>query len=178
MKTLIALLALLTITGQTLQLFPDMTAEGLDGKKVNIPSSTKGKYTLIGIAWSKKAQTSLQTWYQPAYWKFIYKPEKNSVLAEEPYDINLYMIVAFTGSNQSLYGEGVKEIKSKTDAIYQPYVLTWKGDFKPIQQQLKLDKPDEPWFFLLDEQGNIVWQDYGAYSEAKMEMIESFLEEE
>ena len=36
--------------------FPDMTAETIDDKKVSLPLDVKGKYTLLGLAYSKKSE--------------------------------------------------------------------------------------------------------------------------
>ena len=45
------------------------------GKLVDLPNDTKGKYTLLGLAFSKKSEDDLNTWVEPVYWKFIDKPE-------------------------------------------------------------------------------------------------------
>jgi alkyl hydroperoxide reductase subunit AhpC len=36
--------------------FPEMIAETVDDKKVNLPQDVKGKYTLLGLAYSKKSE--------------------------------------------------------------------------------------------------------------------------
>ena len=36
------------------KMFPDMEAETVEDKKINLPTDTKGKYTLLGLAYSKK----------------------------------------------------------------------------------------------------------------------------
>ncbi|HNR73963.1 MAG TPA: hypothetical protein PKM03_07045, partial [Cyclobacteriaceae bacterium] len=51
--------------------FPDMEAETVEDKKVNLPADTKGKYTLLGLAYSKKSEDELNTWFSPIYNKFV-----------------------------------------------------------------------------------------------------------
>ena len=48
----VALVAILTVSfiAKKGQMFPTMETKTIDDKKVTIPSSTKGKYTLIGIS--------------------------------------------------------------------------------------------------------------------------------
>ncbi|NJN42976.1 MAG: hypothetical protein HC811_12850 [Flammeovirgaceae bacterium] len=38
--------------------FPDMEAETVDDVKVILPEDTKGKYTLLGLAYSKNRRTN------------------------------------------------------------------------------------------------------------------------
>jgi hypothetical protein len=45
--------------------FPDMEAETAEDKKVNLPTDTKGKYTLLGLAYSKKSEDELNYMVQP-----------------------------------------------------------------------------------------------------------------
>ena len=54
-------------------LFPGMECEDYNGKAVNLPVDTKGKYTLLCIAFSTAAEPDLKTWINPIYNKFIGK---------------------------------------------------------------------------------------------------------
>jgi hypothetical protein len=71
--------------------FPQMHAHKLDEKGVVLPDETKGKYTLLGLAYSKEAEKDLITWYQPVYETFIFK-DKGGAFEVESYDVNLYFI--------------------------------------------------------------------------------------
>ena len=46
-------------------IFPEMVCEDYNGKAVNIPVDTKGKYTLVCCAFSTAAETDLKTWINP-----------------------------------------------------------------------------------------------------------------
>ena len=53
--------------------FPSITGESLKNKMIELPKAAKGKYCLIGMASSQKAEGDLQTWMQPVYQsKYIY----------------------------------------------------------------------------------------------------------
>ena len=57
--------------GQIGNEFPEMEAESLTNQMVNIPADISGKYTLIGLAYSKKSEKDLKTWFNPTYNQFI-----------------------------------------------------------------------------------------------------------
>src|SRR5690606_37829932 len=54
---LLFLTPLLSGAQVTGKVFPSMTAETIDDEEVALPESTKGKYTLIGLAYSKKSES-------------------------------------------------------------------------------------------------------------------------
>jgi len=79
------------------KIFPDMEAETIEDNKVKLPDNVKGKYTLLGLAYSKKSEDELNSWFQPVFQKFI---QKNKGLFEGfGYDVNVYFIPMFTGIN-------------------------------------------------------------------------------
>lgn len=158
-------------------LFPSLIAENLDGKSINIPNDTKGKYTLVGLAYSQKSQQDLQTWFQPIYETFIAKPNKPA-LFDDSYDVNLHLILMFTGSNEGMLGAAKKKMQKELDPELKPYVLLYKGDVKKYKETLSLNDPDKPYFFVLNGEGKVVHKESGAYTEAKLEKIESILDSE
>src|SRR5215467_3076999 len=82
--------------------FPSMTAETVDDKKVNLPQDTKGKYTLLGLAYSKKSEDELNTWLNPVYSTFIQK--QTGMIQGFSYDVNVYFVPMFTGVNAAAAG--------------------------------------------------------------------------
>ena len=85
--------------GQEIKVFPDLTGTTVNDSIVTIPDNTKGKYTLIGLAFSKKSEASLETWLQPAFYKFIEPKLVKSPFASFTYDVNIYFVPMFTGIN-------------------------------------------------------------------------------
>ena len=59
------------VTGK---IFPALEAETVEDKKVKLPLDTKGKYTLLGLAYSKKSEEDLNSWFQPVFEKFLEEP--------------------------------------------------------------------------------------------------------
>ncbi len=158
-------------------MFPNLEGESLTNQPLVIPNDTKGKTTLIGVAYSKKSEQDLKTWFNPVYQTFIHKP-KNPGLFHTSYDVNVYFVPMFTGVKKAAYKTVMKKMKAKTDPKLVPHVLFYKGELKKYKQELDFKKKDVPYFFVLDESGKIVYATSGSFSDTKMEEIESFVEEE
>lgn len=154
--------------------FPSMTAETVDDKKVGLPESVQGKYTLIGLAYSKKSESELNSWFQPVFGKFIQKT--NGLFSGFSYDVNVYFVPMFTGVNAAATGTAKRKAAKNIDPQLLPYVLFYKGALKAYKAALDFEKKDVPYFFVLDPQGKIVYATSGKYSEAKMEAIEENIE--
>ena len=150
--------------------FPDLSGENLDGKKISIPKDTKGKSTIIALAYSKDAEEYLNSWLTPAYDKFIGKTEIMS------YDVNLYFVPMFTGAKAASADAAKQKIKKDADPELLPYILIYKGDLDKYKTTLQMDKKDVPYIFVLDKDGKIVYSTSGAYSDAKMDAIEDHLD--
>lgn len=158
------------------KIFPSISGETAVDKKVTIPTDTKGKFTLIGMAYSKAAEDELKTWYQPVYSTFIEKPKPG--LFNESYDVNLYFIPMFTGLNQAATEVAKKKAKQGIDSKLLPYIVFYKGELKQYKEQLEFEKKDTPYFFVLDQDGKIVFATSGKYSDDKLEKIEEVLSAE
>jgi hypothetical protein len=160
------------VVGKT---FPDMQAETVEDKKVNLPQDVKGKYTLLGLAYSKKSEDELNTWFQPVFQKFI---QKNKGLFEGfGYDVTVYFVPMFTGINAAATGTAKKKALKNIDPNLLPYILFYKGDIKPYKEALDFEKLVVPYFFVLDKEGKILYATSGGYSEKKMDAVEAVLEE-
>lgn len=180
-KVIVLSVAALSIFGYSFQLatgkiFPDLAGEKLDGAKVILPKDTKGKFTLLGLAYSQKSQDDLQTWLQPVYNTFIAKPS-GQVLFDESYDVNVYFIPMFTGANESAYSPMKKKFQ-EIDKELKPHILFYKGEISVYKKELSLEDKDKPYFFVLDKTGKIIYETSGAYSDEKMEKIEELVDEE
>lgn len=156
------------------KVFPDMTAETVEDKKVHLPESVKGKYTLIGLAYSKKSEGELNSWFQPVFGKFIQKA--NGLFSGFSYDVNVFFIPMFTGINAAATGTAKKKAAENIDPQLLPYLLFYKGDLKTYKNALDFEKKDVPYFFVLNPEGKIVYATSGNYSDEKMEAIESAIE--
>lgn len=154
--------------------FPEMVAETVDDKKVTLPLDVSGKYALIGLAYSKKSEDELNSWFSPIFNKFIRKPE--GMMAGMGYDMNVYFVPMFTGVNAAATGTAKKKALKNTDPQLLPYILFYKGELKKYKEALDFERRDIPYFFILDPEGKIIYAMSGAYSEAKMDALEEVIE--
>ncbi|MEM6829228.1 MAG: hypothetical protein AAGA66_03875 [Bacteroidota bacterium] len=156
--------------------FPSMEAESLTNEFVNIPKDLSDKHSVIGLAYSKKSENYLKTWFEPAYNQFIYKPEKPSVFSIS-YDIHCFFVPMFTGAKRPAYQGVMKKMKKTIDKRLLPNVLFYKGQLKEYKKSLNFEGKDVPYFFVLNPDGKIVYATSGRYTERKMQEIVNALDE-
>jgi hypothetical protein len=156
------------------KMFPDMAAETVEDKIVKLPQEAKGKFTLLGLAYSKKSEAELNSWFEPVFQKFIQK--SNGLLSGFGYDVNVYFVPMFTGINAAATGTAKRKALKNIDPQLLPYVLFYKGDLKPYKEALDFEKKDIPYFFVLDADGKIIYATSGPYTEGKMDEIEGVIE--
>lgn len=155
--------------------FPDMEAETAEDKKVNLPTDTNGKYTLLGLAYSKKSEDELNTWFSPIYNKFVKKA--TGMMAGMGYDVNVYFVPMFTGVNAAATGTAKRKAIKNVDPVLLPNILFYKGELKTYKEALDFEKKDIPYFFVLDADGKIVYATSGRFSEDKLDEIEESIED-
>lgn len=155
--------------------FPAMVAETVDEKKVNLPGDVKGKYTLLGLAYSKKSEEELNSWFNPVFGKFIQK--SNGMMSSFGYDVNVYFVPMFTGVNAAATGTAKKKAIKNIDPQLLPYILFYKGELKTYKEALDFERRDIPYFFVLDPEGKIVYATSGAYTEKKMDEVEESIQD-
>lgn len=156
------------------KLFPAMEAETVEDKKIKLPDNVKGKYTLLGLAYSKKSEDELNSWFQPVFEKFI---QKNKGLFEGfGYDVNVYFVPMFTGVNAAAAGTAKKKAAKDIDPNLLPYILFYRGELKTYKDALDFEKKDTPYFFVLDPEGKIVHATSGKYNTQKMDAVEEVIE--
>lgn len=156
-------------------LFPAMECKSLDGKTVVLPTDNDGKVTILGMAFSQKAEKELSTWFQPAYSTFIEKADPNAIIPTDSYDVNCYFVPVFSGVLKAAAGKAEAKMKAGMDKSLQANVLVFKGNADQIKSTLKIDNTDFPWFFVVDASGNVLYSTSGAFTEGKMEEIEKIL---
>jgi hypothetical protein len=156
--------------------FPALEAETVEDRKVILPDAVAGKYALLGLAYSKKSEDELNSWFQPVFEKFV---QKNKGLFEGfGYDVHVYFIPMFTGVNAAAAGTAKRKAAKNIDPQLLPYILFFKGDLKPYKDVLDFEKKDIPYFFVLDKTGRIVYATSGKYTTAKMDEVEAVLEQQ
>jgi hypothetical protein len=156
------------------KIFPAMETQTVEDRKVLLPDDVKGKYTLLGLAYSKKSEDELNTWFEPVYSKFVQKA--SGLMAGMGYDVNVYFVPMFTGINAAATGTAKKKAAKNMDPQLLPNILFYKGELKTYKDALDFEKRDIPYFFVLDPTGKIVYATSGAFSEDKMDKVEDSIE--
>ncbi len=159
--------------------FPQMETSTADGKEMELPQDTKGKYTLLGLAFSKKSEGDLNSWMEPIFWKFIDKPsgKMDQLFGSHQYDVNAYFVPMFTGIKTAATKTAKRKAIKKLDPRLIPSILFYKGKLKPFKESLDFQQKDIPYFFVLDKEGKIVFATSGKYSDEKMSQIEEIVGE-
>jgi len=81
----------------------------------------------------------------------------------------------FAGVNQVAYKNVIKKAKAEINTALAPYVIFYKGSLAPYKVHLK-DK-SKPYFFVLNEEGKIVYSTSGKYTTKKLDRIEDYVSE-
>ena len=153
--------------------FPSIDVHDLNDKAFNIPEETKGKFTLIGIAFSQDAQNDLYSWSQPVFSEFMDENNMSSLV----YDPNVFLILLFTGANQLAYKKAKEQISQGTDESLKDNVVMYKGKMMDYRKILGLRSRKKPYFFVLDKEGNIIFRTEGRYKQETLEKVGDLIEE-
>jgi len=130
------------------KMFPAMEAQTVEDKVVKLPLDVQGKYTLLGLAYSKKSEDELNSWFEPVFSKFIQKTK--GLMAGFGYDVNVYFVPMFTGINAAATGTAKKKAIKNVDPQLLPFILFYKGELQPYKEALDFERRDIPYFFVLD----------------------------
>ncbi|WP_420578502.1 hypothetical protein [Ekhidna sp.] len=173
------LLTVLLVSSQTLAQvgdpFPAMEAETLTNEFVDLPSDLNGKYSLLGLAYSKKAEDYLKGWFEPVYNQFIYK-NPNPGPFDFSFDVYTYFVPMFTGAKRPAYKKVMNKLNKTVDKRLHPNILFYKGTLKEYKDALNFDGKDLPYFYVVDPEGKIVYATSGRYTKQKMQEITDAVE--
>lgn len=165
-------LSALTVKAQVGDVFPAISATSLNEKEVSIPEDTKGKYTLIGVAFTEAAQEDLYTWSQPVYSEFLDENNFSSLI----YDPYVHLVLMFTGANQLVFEKAKKRILDGSDETIKDNVLLYKGKMEDYRKTLDMKNRKIPYFFVLDKNGKIIYMAEGAYSAKILKEVAELIE--
>ncbi|HYG02576.1 MAG TPA: hypothetical protein VD927_09020 [Chryseosolibacter sp.] len=154
--------------------FPIMATETVNDKKITLPTDVQGKFTLVGLAYSKKSEDDLNSWFQPTFEKFIQKSD--GLFSGFAYDVNVYFIPMFTGVNAAASGAAKRKAVKNIDPNLLPHILFYRGELKTYKEALDFEKRDIPYFFVLNPEGKIVFATSGKYTSQKMDEVEGHIE--
>lgn len=179
LAVLTCLLACPVAHTQTGRSFPALQAETLDEKTVQLPQATEGKLAVLALARSKKAEEHLNTWMKPLYQTFIHEHKNDAWLApaKEDYDdVRLFFIPMFSGLNKMAVNRVRKDMRSSVPDQFQQYIMIYQGKTERYEKRLRMRDKNQPYFFVLDQQGEVTYATSGSYSERKLSEIEEAIE--
>ncbi|MCW5898210.1 MAG: hypothetical protein KIT10_02985 [Flavobacteriales bacterium] len=173
MRAFAIIIALLSTGGLFAQgpVFPKLEGETADGLNVELPRTTSGRMTVIGIAYGQQAQQHLESWYEPAYLRFV---AKHGLFAGS-YEVDVWFVPLFTGLNKAAYEPTLKKFRKSAHPEIVKHVLFSKGDVAPLKDAFGMADKGTPYFFVLDGQGRVVYRTEGAFKHDKLDKIEEFL---
>lgn len=175
MKTLFTALLLLStalVFGQKNNFeFPKLTGTTLSGESVSIPASTNGKVTLLGVAYSKKAEEDLETWLDPVYNKFIAK----TGMMDGLFDVHMFFVPMFSGATKSAQQTIMNNMKKSTPKDAQPHVLFFNESAEDYIEPCGMQDKKVPYFFVLSPTGQVIYSTSGAFTQQKLDVIEELI---
>ena len=163
------------VSAQIGSAFPQIKGETVEDQKVSIPEDSRGKYTLVGMAFSKKSDDELQSWFKPVYSRFLQDAGNAGLFSDFAYDVNVYFIPMFSGLKKAAAGVAKKKALKEVDEALQPHILFYVGEIASYREALGLEEKDQPYFFVLDKEGKVVYATSGKYTSGKMEEVEEVL---
>ncbi len=158
--------------------FPELEGETVDNRNISLPDDTKGKYTLVGMAFSKKSDEELQSWFKPVYSRFLRDSGNAGLFSDFAYDVNVYFVPMFSGLKKAAAGTAKRKAIRNIEPELQPHILFYVGQISEYRDALQLEEKDKPYFFVLDMEGKIVYATSGKYTAKKMEEVEEALSAE
>lgn len=161
------LFSITLVQGQ--EVFPRMVGETSAGTTVALPLAPHEGYTVVAVAFGKKAEPLLEAWYAPAYARFVAK----SGLFAGDYQAELFLVPLFTGANRAAYGASMNKLRKEVDPDIARRVLFVKEGAAELIAALGLTDKDIPYFFVLDSQGRVLERVQGAYTVERLEALEA-----
>jgi len=155
--------------------FPEMTGTSLTDEEITVPSATKDKMTLIGIAFSKKAEDDLQTWFQPIWERFIREADPNALIPEMKPDVNVVFIPMFTGLKRGASGSAIRKMQKDVDKKLHPNVIVYSGKMGDYEDLLNMTEKDKPYFYVVNKAGEIIYATSGRSSIKKLNEVEEMV---
>lgn len=150
--------------------FPSVITETIQGETVNVPQAFEGSFVFIGIGTGKKAEDELKTWQVPVYNKFIAK----TGLMDNMYDVKVCFLPLFTGAMKMAKNQVVQKLQENNEKLILDNVYVYSGEREPFVN-FGVDDKKQPYFYLLNPKGEVVWEGKGSFRQIYFDRIEEIL---
>lgn len=166
-------LMLVLANAQESEMFPEISGELLTGETFTLPSKADCQAFFVGMAYSKKAEADLETWFQPTFDKFILKKG----LFDGTYHVQPIFIPMFVGFNKAAEKSISKGLAEQTPVEFKTNVMVYRGPLEPYKSELHMSEKELPYLFLVTPEGKILYATEGSFTEKKMEIIADILDQ-
>jgi hypothetical protein len=92
------------------------------------------------------------------------------------YDVNVYLVMLFTGAKKAVYESAKKKIKEGTDPKLYGNTLLYKGTIESYKESLGLRGKDVPVLFVLDKNGTVIFTTSGSFRQKTLMEIGNLVE--
>lgn len=141
----------------TLTKFPEVKGKNLKGDEISFPQAFKSQaFHVVMIAFKQEQQTDVNTWL----------PHLDK-LAESRKDFDYFELPTINRMNALMrwiiyrgMRSGIKEDASRKRTV------TLHIDKEPFKESLNIQNESNIYAFLVDFEGNLIWQQKGVWSEA------------
>lgn len=144
--------------------FPDIKGLNLLDSTIRFPKDVAGKYSLVGMAYSEKAQADLDGWLGPIEDNFFWGEGEDD-------DVHLYFIAVLNTLSAVNLGKVKSQAKEYLLPEYYPLAVFTTQNMQKAEGVLKISDQSKPYFFVLDPAGKVVYATSGAYTQAKIDRM-------
>ena len=149
--------ACLCLHGFAADAFPRLSGETLEGKAIVLPDALKGKHALLIVSFSRSAEEQTKAWGE--------KLKQRSTPVERYQVLELEDVPRFfRGMAKSGIRKGIPTDRQAT------FFLFFEGQ-DALKKVTHFQKDNEAYVLLLDQAGQVVWQEHGAADDAKLDTL-------
>jgi hypothetical protein len=171
MRKLFFLVALAAAQFATAQkVFPTLSCETLNDKKLTIPADVKGKRTVVCLAMSPKAEKTLRAWNNPLYNNLVGNG-MGGLMGGRMYDVNLCFVGMLKGVAKLGLNEAKKQSREKVEKRQHDIFMVSDDNVRDLMNNLGINDASEPHFYVLDADGKIIYHTSGEYQDKKLDAI-------
>jgi len=171
LRPALLLICIVVVLCTSAQTFPPLEGETLKGDRVSLPAKGGAPHTLVALAYGQKAGPALEDWFEPLYLRFV---AKHGLFAQAMH-VDVHFVPLFVGANKAAYEPTLKKFRKSAAPELLDRILFVRTELEAVQEPLGLKDKDEPYFFIIDQDGTIVHRSQGAYTDAKLEAMEEVL---
>ncbi len=140
----------LTMTSNAQTTFPEIRAQSLAGERYTFPEQTAGEIALIVVAFKRQSQPYIDQWVK--LWQDHFGSDNR---------YTFYEIPMLSSGLRIIRGMIDGGMRSGIPPEKQVHTATYYGPLEKYYQALGITDHSLPYYFLLDQQGQIVWRDSG-----------------